>query len=133
MKVWALQRTWRPRRNQLGRPSAGERSTLDRRGRWRRAGSWPKVEASLEALREAQRIYDPAHMAQAGAVIAIDRNGDPAINRGSVKQSDAKVTGGCEAFARAMIGETWPDTNGPAASEGVASTQKATGWFSCAR
>jgi ParB family transcriptional regulator, chromosome partitioning protein len=49
------------------------------------------AEARLDALREAHQSWDKAEMAHAGAVVTIDRNGEPIITRGLIKRSDLKA------------------------------------------
>jgi ParB family transcriptional regulator, chromosome partitioning protein len=49
------------------------------------------VEARLDAMRESHQSWDKAEMAHAGAVITIDRNGEPIITRGLIKRADLKA------------------------------------------
>jgi len=49
------------------------------------------VEARLDALRETRQSWDRAEMAHAGAVVTIDRNGEPIITRGLIKRGDLKA------------------------------------------
>jgi ParB family chromosome partitioning protein len=49
------------------------------------------AEARLDALRESHQSWDKAEMANAGAVVTIDRNGEPIITRGLIKRSDLKA------------------------------------------
>lgn len=49
------------------------------------------AEARLDALREAHQSWDKAEMAHAGAVVTIDRNGEPIITRGLIKRGDLKA------------------------------------------
>jgi ParB family chromosome partitioning protein len=49
------------------------------------------AEARLDALRESHQIWDKAEMAHAGAVVTIDRNGEPIITRGLIKRGDLKA------------------------------------------
>lgn len=55
---------------------------------------WDAREAAsdrLDALREAAQSWDPEEMALGGAVVSIDRNGEPVITRGLIKRSDVKA------------------------------------------
>jgi len=49
------------------------------------------AEARLDALREAHQSWDKAEMAHAGAVVTIDRNGEPIVSRGLIKRGDLKA------------------------------------------
>lgn len=49
------------------------------------------AEARLDALRESHQSWDTAEMAHAGAVVTIDRNGEPIITRGLIKRADLKA------------------------------------------
>jgi ParB family chromosome partitioning protein len=49
------------------------------------------AEARLDTLRDSHRSWDTAEMAHAGAVVTIDRNGEPIITRGLIKRSDLKA------------------------------------------
>lgn len=49
------------------------------------------AEVRLDALREAHQSWDKAEMAHAGAVVTIDRNGEPIITRGLIKRADLKA------------------------------------------
>ena len=49
------------------------------------------AEARLDALRESHQSWDKAEMAHAGAVVTIDRNGEPIITRGLIKRGDLKA------------------------------------------
>jgi ParB family transcriptional regulator, chromosome partitioning protein len=49
------------------------------------------AEARLDALRESLQSWDAAEMAHAGAVIAIDWNGQPVITRGLIRRADVKA------------------------------------------
>jgi len=49
------------------------------------------AEARLDALREAHQSWDKAEMAHAGAIVTIDRNGEPIITRGLIKRGDLKA------------------------------------------
>ncbi len=50
-----------------------------------------EVDAKLDNLREAARVFDPKLMKHAGAVVAIDRDGRAIITKGLIKRADAKV------------------------------------------
>lgn len=49
------------------------------------------AEARLDTLRASFQVWDQAEMAHAGAVITIDRNGEPVITRGLIKRADLKA------------------------------------------
>ena len=49
------------------------------------------AEARLDALRASHQSWDKAEMAHAGAVVTIDRNGEPIITRGLIKRGDLKA------------------------------------------
>lgn len=49
------------------------------------------AEASLDAMREAARVFDRELMAHAGAVIAVDRDGGVVVTRGLIKRGDVKT------------------------------------------
>lgn len=49
------------------------------------------AEARLDTLRASFQVWDQAEMAHAGAVITIDRNGEPVIARGLIKRADLKA------------------------------------------
>lgn len=49
------------------------------------------AEARLDALRASLNAWDRAEMAHAGAVIAIDWNGEPVVTRGLVRRADVKA------------------------------------------
>ena len=49
------------------------------------------AEARLDALQASFQTWDQAELAHAGAVITIDRNGDPIIARGLIKRADLKA------------------------------------------
>lgn len=49
------------------------------------------AEARLDTLRASFQVWDQAEIAHAGAVITIDRNGEPVITRGLVKRADLKA------------------------------------------
>lgn len=49
------------------------------------------AEARLDALRESHQSWDNAEMAHAGAVVTIDRNGEPIVTRGLIKRGDLKA------------------------------------------
>ena len=55
---------------------------------------WDRREAldvERDAIAEAARIYDPALMAHAGAIVAVDRDGKPTIQRGLIRRADLKA------------------------------------------
>lgn len=49
------------------------------------------IDAKLDGLRDAARVFDPKLMKHAGAVVAIDRDGRPIITKGLIKRADAKA------------------------------------------
>ncbi|GAM98941.1 putative plasmid stabilization protein [alpha proteobacterium U9-1i] len=49
------------------------------------------AEAQLDALQQSHQDWDKAEMAHAGAVVTIDRNGEPIITRGLIKRGDLKA------------------------------------------
>jgi len=49
------------------------------------------AEARLDALRQSHQSWDKAEMAHAGALVTIDRNGEPIITRGLIKRGDLKA------------------------------------------
>lgn len=49
------------------------------------------AETRLDALRASHQSWDKAEMAHAGAVVTIDRNGEPIITRGLIKRGDLKA------------------------------------------
>lgn len=50
-----------------------------------------EVDAKLDGLREAARVFDPKLMKYAGAAVAIDRDGRAIITKGLIKRADAKT------------------------------------------
>ncbi len=55
---------------------------------------WDRREAldgERDAIAEAARIYDPALMAHAGAIVGVDRDGKPTIQRGLIRRADLKA------------------------------------------
>lgn len=55
---------------------------------------WDKretLDGERDAVVEAARIYDPALMAHAGAIVSIDRDGKPTIQRGLIRRADLKT------------------------------------------
>lgn len=55
---------------------------------------WDKretLDGERDAIVEAARIYDPALMAHAGAIVSIDRDGKPTIQRGLIRRADLKA------------------------------------------
>ncbi|MBL8557570.1 MAG: ParB/RepB/Spo0J family partition protein [Hyphomonadaceae bacterium] len=49
------------------------------------------AETRLDALRASHQSWDKAEMAHAGAVVTIDRNGEPIITRGLIRRGDLKA------------------------------------------
>lgn len=49
------------------------------------------AETRLDALRETHQSWDKNEIAHAGAVVTIDRNGEPIITRGLIKRGDLKA------------------------------------------
>jgi ParB family chromosome partitioning protein len=49
------------------------------------------VEAKLDTLRQATRVFDRKLVPHAGAVIVVDRDGRPVITRGLIKRADVKT------------------------------------------
>lgn len=49
------------------------------------------AEARLDTLRASFQVWDQAEMAHTGAVITIDRNGEPVIARGLIKRADLRA------------------------------------------
>jgi len=55
---------------------------------------WDRREAldgERDAIIEAARTYDPALMAHAGAIVGVDRDGKPTIQRGLIRRADLKT------------------------------------------
>jgi ParB family transcriptional regulator, chromosome partitioning protein len=55
---------------------------------------WDRREAldgERDAIIEAARTYDPALMAHAGAIVGVDRDGKPTIQRGLIRRADLKA------------------------------------------
>ncbi len=55
---------------------------------------WDKretLDGERDAIVEAARIYDPALMAHAGAIVSVDRDGKPSIQRGLIRRADLKT------------------------------------------
>ncbi|MFO1016704.1 MAG: hypothetical protein U1E03_03845 [Hyphomonadaceae bacterium] len=50
-----------------------------------------EIDAKLDCLREAARVFDPKLMKHAGAAVAIDRDGRPIITKGLIKRVHAKT------------------------------------------
>jgi ParB family transcriptional regulator, chromosome partitioning protein len=50
-----------------------------------------EIDAKLDGLREAARVFDPNLMKHAGAAVAIDRDGRAIITKGLIKRVDAKT------------------------------------------
>lgn len=50
-----------------------------------------ELDAKLDALRDATRVFDSKLMRHAGAAVAIDRDGRPVITRGLIKRADVKA------------------------------------------
>jgi ParB family transcriptional regulator, chromosome partitioning protein len=67
------------------------------------------AEARLDAMREAHQSWDKAEMAHAGAVVTIDRNGEPIITRGLIKRGDLKAV----RKLRSVESDAIPDTEKP--------------------
>lgn len=67
------------------------------------------AEARLDAMREAHQSWDKAEMAHAGAVVTIDRNGEPIITRGLIKRGDLKAV----RKLRSVESDVIPDTEEP--------------------
>lgn len=67
------------------------------------------AEARLDAMREAHQSWDKAEMAHAGAVVTIDRNGEPIITRGLIKRGDLKAV----RKLRSVESDAIPDTEEP--------------------
>ena len=65
------------------------------------------AEARLDALRESHQSWDTAEMAHAGAVVTIDRNGEPIITRGLIKRGDLKAV----RKLRSVESDATPDTD----------------------
>jgi len=63
------------------------------------------AEARLDALRASFHTWDQAELAHAGAVITIDRNGEPIITRGLIKRADLKAIRKVQKTATAPDGE----------------------------
>ncbi|MGD9979510.1 MAG: ParB/RepB/Spo0J family partition protein [Hyphomonadaceae bacterium] len=63
------------------------------------------AEARLEALRDSFQTWDQAELSHSGAVVSIDRNGEPIIARGLIKRADLK------AIRKAQKATTASDSN----------------------
>lgn len=50
-----------------------------------------EIDAKLEALAEAARVYDNRLVEHAGAVVSVDRDGRSVITRGLIKRADVKI------------------------------------------
>jgi ParB family chromosome partitioning protein len=81
-----------------------------------------EAEAKLDAMQEAARSYDKKLIPHAGAVVAVDRNGRPAITRGLIKRADLKSIAKLRAKgipkSDAGDAEQCPGDNGSAEGEG---------------
>lgn len=71
------------------------------------------AEARLDALRESHQTWDTAEMAHAGAVVTIDRNGEPIITRGLIKRADLKAMRKLRASETASGDDTDADAQSP--------------------
>lgn len=71
------------------------------------------AEARLDALRESHQTWDVAEMAHAGAVLTIDRNGEPIITRGLIKRADLKTMRKLRASETACGDDTDADAQSP--------------------
>ncbi|WP_135212784.1 ParB/RepB/Spo0J family partition protein [Vitreimonas flagellata] len=80
---------------------------------------WDRREAldgERDAIAEAARIYDPALMAHAGAIVGVDRDGKPTIQRGLIRRADLKALDKLRSKAKAGedSGEDDADEGAPA-------------------
>jgi len=69
------------------------------------------AEARLDALRASFQSWDQAELAHAGAVITIDRNGEPIITRGLIKRADLKAIRKAQKTTTASDGEAAPESS----------------------
>ncbi len=77
-----------------------------------------EVEAKLDALREAARVFDRKLVPHAGALIVVDRDGRPAVTRGLIKRADLKAIAKLQkekAARRDEVGGEPPSGEPPAA------------------
>ncbi|MBY0564738.1 MAG: ParB N-terminal domain-containing protein [Hyphomonadaceae bacterium] len=78
------------------------------------------AEAGLDALQASFQTWDQAELAHAGAVITIDRNGEPLITRGLIKRADLKAIRKVQKSTTATDGDA--ETEQPANGEREKST-----------
>jgi len=76
-----------------------------------------EVEAKLDGMRDAARVFDPKLMKHAGAAVAIDRDGRAIITKGLIKRADAKAIAKLRKPATSPEEETGVADNGEAEEE----------------
>ncbi|MDX2275517.1 MAG: ParB N-terminal domain-containing protein [Hyphomonadaceae bacterium] len=65
-----------------------------------------EIDAKLDGLRDAARVFDPKLMKHAGASVAIDRDGRAIITKGLIKRADAKAIAKLRKPAASPVDET---------------------------